>query len=414
MTAPNYEQGTADLDRLLNDVGAAVELTPEQKQRAHAEYIALASWLSEPGTLLGRLRVDVYPQGSKRIGTEVRPLDQYGGDACQHDLDAVAESMFSELTAMQQYDAMYDRLAANPRYWPHLERKKRCVRINFPGEFHLDVLPARKDRSRPNTTCIQIPDCERKAWTTSNPKGYALWFEERGATAREAFAKAMRLEALRKAVDPLPSMPSFSEKPVLNRVVQLMKRRRDIVFKGAATAPRSIILTTLAARYYDGEIALFPALLKVVTAIRIAVDQARPARIEVRNPTDERENFADAWGRDDVAYQAFIDFVHKLEKDLIALGTTTGIERVIAVLEGLFGAAPVQKAYRSFREEMRKAADGGSLRVRPGHGLLIGGSAGLSVPRSTHYGAADDARRDERSPALDGTRASLDQQRPSE
>ena len=387
MTAPNYRSEAAEVDRFLNGVGQALELTPDQRRRAQIEYALLGQHLAAPGTILGQQNLDVYSQGSTRIRTEVRPLDGLAADACEHDLDAVAEAMFTTLTAMEQYDALYDRLAMNPRYRPYLERKNRCVSINFPGEFHLDALPAKKDLSRQNTTSIEIPDRERKGWVTSNPKGYAAWFELRGALAREEYRKAVHAAALRASVAPLPAVPTFAEKPVLNRIVQLIKRRRDIVFKGAGTAPRSIILTTLAARYYDGDVSLLLALMKVVRSIGAAIDLARPNRIEVRNPTDERENFADAWGRDDVGYQAFVDFIHKIERDLITLSTTTGIDRVVGLLEALFGAAPVQKAYNSYREEMRTAGENGTLRVHPARGLVVGGAAGLVVPRSTHFGS---------------------------
>lgn len=387
MTAPNYRSEAAEIDGLLNGVGEALELTLDQRRRAQIEFANLGRHLSDPGTLLGQQNLDVYPQGSTRIGTEVRPLQGLAGDACEHDLDAVVEAMFTTLTAMEQYEALHDRLAMNLLYRPYLERKNRCVRINFPGEFHLDALPAKKDWSRQGTTSIQIPDRKRNGWVTSNPKGYAAWFETQGALAREAFAKAVQAEAFRRSISPLPTLPSFAERPVLNRVVQLMKRRRDIVFKGTGTAPRSIILTTLAGRYYDGEVSLLVALMKVVRAIGAAVDLARPNRIEVRNPTDERENFADAWGRDGLGYQAFVDFIHKLEKDLIALSQASGIDHVVGLLEALFGAAPVQKAYHSYREEMRTAGESGTLRVHPTRGLVAGGTAGLVVPRSTHFGS---------------------------
>lgn len=388
MSAPKFEHDTAEMDRLLNGVGEALELTPEQRLRARAEYNALGQWLSQPGTTLGRSEPDVYPQGSTRIGTEVRPLSTADGDACEHDLDAVAEFRRGRPSAMAQYEALFQRLSENPRYRPHLERKNRCVRIDFPGEFHLDVLPALPDDARPETTCIKIPDRERRDWTTSNPKGFAKWFEDQGAQARRQFEHRRRMSMLQKALAPLPELPTFREKPVLNRVVQLIKRRRDVVFMGAETAPRSIILTTLAAEYYDGEVALLPALINVVAKMRAAIDEAWPRRIKVLNPTNPRENFADAWRNDDVAYQRFVDFVRGLESDLVALSQTTGLERVVRLLESLFGSAPVRKSYNVFREELRKAADTGHLRIQKGRGLVAGASTGgVVVPESTHFGA---------------------------
>jgi hypothetical protein len=387
MTAIEFETASPEMDSLLGGIGRSLELTPEQRQRARIEFDNLREWLANSvhGAAVSR---ELYEQGSSRIGTEVRPLSDAGGDACEHDLDAVAEHHQSSLGPMEQYEAMHKRLAENPRYKPNLVRKNRCIRIDFRGNFHLDVVPAQPDRASPGTTKIIVPDRLKKQWTHSNPKGFARWFELRGQAAREEFEKSVRQEAWLRGQTVVPHVPTFAEKPVLNRAIQLLKRRRDMVFMGSENAPRSIVLTTLAARSYDGGLSVYSALQTIVASIVEQIDRAHPHRVEVRNPTDGEENFADKWRGDDAAYAKFTDFIRQFAGEIFALRNITGLENVVEALERLFGAEPVQKSYREFSEDFRQAADDGRLRVGNKTGLItVTTGASMIVPRSTHYGA---------------------------
>lgn len=84
------------------------------------------------------------------------------------------------------------------------------------------------------------PDREQfRHWSDSNPRGFRAWFVAR---PEDRFMEA------RAQVEPLPLPEQTDEKPPLKRVVQLLKRRPDIVFEGGESdAPRSIVLTTLSA-----------------------------------------------------------------------------------------------------------------------------------------------------------------------
>ena len=42
----------------------------------------------------------------------------------------------------QIYDWVHERIAANEIYREMLEKLKRCLRLNYAGSFHLDILPA--------------------------------------------------------------------------------------------------------------------------------------------------------------------------------------------------------------------------------------------------------------------------------
>jgi hypothetical protein len=283
-----------------------------------------------------------------------------------------------DMTAMALYDMMYQELALNPRYKRRMTRKRRCIRLDFEGHFHLDVLPARSARTGTRDGRIEVPDRELKGWVSSNPKGYALWFEQQAEAAR----------ALYMASERLPNdYPTHAQKPTLNRAVQLWKRRRDVVFSGRDEAPRSIILTTLAAHYYDGQADVATSLLGILHATAQAIERAAPHRIHVLNPTNPAEDFGDRW--DNHSYRAFTGFVDRCIADVGDIKETQGLPKLFDLLRRLFGVDVADVALQRYRRAMADEGNGSSsgLWVMPGVGLTTRRSPGsIQVPRSTHYG----------------------------
>src|SRR5690606_38911848 len=116
------------------------------------------------------------------------------------------------------------------------------------SKFHMDILPALVGKghflilekaftnlSDSDVTNLAIritdkrlPDYKTEIkpnnWPKSNPFGYAAWFKER---ARTTFHKSL---SLRESIEPIPEFQE--EKEPLQRVVQILKRHRDIMFGG--------------------------------------------------------------------------------------------------------------------------------------------------------------------------------------
>ena len=69
---------STQLDELLRLTVAALDITPEIRAAAVAEYEAVADWLSDswPG-----VAGEIYPQGSIRLGTIVTPIT----DGCDYE-----------------------------------------------------------------------------------------------------------------------------------------------------------------------------------------------------------------------------------------------------------------------------------------------------------------------------------------
>ncbi len=95
----------------------------------------------------------------------------------------------------------------------------------------------------------------------------------------------------------MDDVPLFKKKTPLQRVIQILKRHRDNWSKkNPDSKPISIIITTLAARAYNGETDVVTALGNVLEKMGSLVNQTRPL---VPNPVDPEEDFADRWYRED-------------------------------------------------------------------------------------------------------------------
>jgi hypothetical protein len=279
---------------------------------------------------------------------------------------------------MQLYEATLEELKAHPEYRGRLTRRTRCIRLDFAGDFHMDVLPARTDHSANGDGRIEIPDRELRDWVSSNPKGYAKWFEQRAEAARSAYMESLGLGV---------HVPTHAEKPVLNRAIQLWKRRRDVQYQGTQHAPRSIIMTTIAARNYGGETEVADALLGILERTRKEIDREAPSRIKVLNPTNSAEDFGEKW--DGTSYRALTRFVNQCVQDVHSIMGASGLPRLVDLLRQLFGVDLADRAFNRYRAEMREGAEGTSppLTVLPGVGLLTSRvPQSMPVPRSTHFG----------------------------
>ena len=359
-----------DLDFLLEKIVEELQLTPTQYQDAVQKYRALGDWLQAPESPLAAMMPFIYAQGSMALQTTLKPRGRV-----EYDLDAVCELQTSLSSAMQLYDLLYARLDANGHYRPILERLKRCIRLNYAGQFHIDVIPSRPDRARPRP-CIIVPDRTLRDWTPSNPRGFITWFKSRAE-------QSMVL----RAAEPLPVQESPDEKTPLAVAVQLIKRRRDMMFDGDDRAPRSILLTTLAGHLYDGEKHVGIATLRIVAGIEQAIVSAAPRWLDVRNPTNEDESFSESFT--EASYGAFRRFTSRFRSELAELVSIRGGYPALQTqLTSMFGEAPVSKALRAFGERA-KAARSGGLRFGSTGGLAIVGNAHQTphtVPGNRFFG----------------------------
>lgn len=360
------------LDFLLAEVVFALQLTETQIARMESAYKALGAWLEHPDSPLAIYRpLLVYPQGSAAIGTTVHPLIRG-----EFDLDFVLEVAFFPGTPMELYELVVKRLEQHRTYAGMIERKRRCVRILYADGFHADVMAGRTAVLVAVPGSIEIPDRKTPTlWKDSNPRGFAAWFigRSREATRMRFIAKAL----------PLPSNWDAQAKTVLQRIVQLGKRGRDVAFGEQDMAPRSIVLTTLEATVYRGQLSVYEALVGALDEIAAMIEYARPSRLVVRNPMNPAEDFSESWN-DPRCYRAFTSWLFRFRRDVHALKEIQGIEELTRAIGRLFGEDVSKHATHRYQKALAAARSSDQLRSL-GSTIVAGG--GSVVPRNHNFGA---------------------------
>lgn len=364
------------LDDLLDRIGKNLQLSTTAYGLAEQRYKTIGEWLEAAGSPLAKFKPRIYPQGSLRIGTTVKPKGRN-----EYDLDLVCELQ----AAWQDFpsplyvlDLIEKQIRANRLYAGMVDPKRRCIRIIYADLFHLDILPACPS-PEDGHQCVVVPDREAKEWKESNPRGYAQWFERVARQARE-----FRL----KRIDPLPEQEAYEDLTTLQRVVQLLKRYRDIAYQDKPElAPISIILTTLAAHHYEGQDSVSAAMGGILRGIINAIP--RTGRLYVCNPTNSLEDLSERWDTNPEAYEAFKQGIYQLQETWWRLlDNSQGLPGIAKVLEELFGEKRTQAAILEQTKALSAARTNGHLGIQNGSGLLVVKQAAniVSIPRNNFYG----------------------------
>lgn len=372
MTA--LEPPVLTLDTLLRRIAAEVRLSDPLRYLAEQRYNAVAAWLLADGSPLAAARPHIYAQGSLRIGTTVRPRGSN-----EFDLDLVLELnvlVADNANPMKLLDAVERRLRDHDTYRPMVERKNRCIRLNYSGEFHLDILPGVPNPAGP-PGAIYVPDCEAQAWKDSNPKGYAAWFDMRTITEEQH-------KRMLSGLEPLPAATSVAETPPLTRSVQLIKRWRDVAYEGQPDlAPISIVLTTLSGLHYSREMSEAAAIMNIVRRTRGALPVN--GRLVVVNPMNPLEDLSERWA-DPKPYKAFVKGIEALERQWASLLSLQGLENVVHALEALFGEDVVRRALRDEVGQIEDERAKRTLGLGLGGHLITTRAPHRPIPKNTFYG----------------------------
>lgn len=365
------------LDELLSRICRKLQITETQQKQAESAYGAIATLLETPQSPVVSFRPRIFPQGSLRLGTTVRPRIQD-----EFDLDIVCKLQIDPRqlsNPLLLIDAIYGFLRAHPVYKDKVVRKNRCVRVNYAGQFHLDILPACPD-PRNGNSCLVVPDRASKGWKPSNPEGYAAWFEGRCELVER------RLAAM---AEPIPPAEEARFKAMLKLTTQLIKRWRDVEFDGRPDlSPISIVLTTLAGQHYAGEQAPTEALVSVARRILDSIPSV--GRLYVYNPTNHEEDLSEKWGTEPRTYDAFVSGIQVLNSQLIALLQAEPLHAQSKVLERMFGEEVTSPVFQEYAQSMKDARDDGKLSARRHSGVLTSAAVMGAVPVRPHtfYGDA--------------------------
>ena len=379
----------AEIYSLLDQICQALELTAAQLEAARTSYEAVAEWLSESDNPLLKW-IDIYAHGSTGLGTTVKPIGREDFDV---DLICKVLRFTADRPPAELKRIVGDRLKENERYAGMLEEKKRCWRLNYAREYHLDISPTIINANCGNGGEL-VPDKKLREFKPTNPKGYRALFERRAALMPTLRTQKALAAEDRAAVEPFPVYGTA--KGILRRTVQILKRHRDVHFLKVIEeiAPISIIITTLAAQSYEYCVKsfIFDSELDVLIAtIRLMphfIDRpvVNGQRIYVvANETTVGENFAERWNTEPARVAAFYEWHAKALADFEALPDLQGIDVIGSNLEGSLGSSVVRKIIDARTESISQARTAKKLYVAPTVGLTLSSAANATPVRSNTF-----------------------------
>ena len=323
-----------------------------------ARYNAVGQWLKRDVSVVRQYSPNIYPQGSMRLGTVVKPItddDEYDVDlVCE--LNHLEKENITQAWVKEKVGEEVKSYASSNSMNSKPEEGRRCWRLNYVDtyKFHMDILPSIPDgialtKSLNNMSlsnewsahAIAITDktspnyrAFSQDWPVSNPKGYAQWFTSR-MVSKSVF------KAMESRVEPIVE---FRKKTPLQQAIQILKRHRDVMFEGnCEEKPISIIITTLAAYAYNGEMNIFTALLRIVNQMEYHV-QYQGDQVIIANPSNPRENFADKWQKHPERQKNFQKWLEKAKQDFNDILAYTDIVPFIDALSPLLGERTVNRA----------------------------------------------------------------------
>ena len=370
-----FESRPDFIDEILHRIAADLQITEAQHAKAENRYFAIGNVLRGNGSILAAFDPLISSQGSLLLGTTLRPDGKR-----EYDLDLLCRLAIDSRSIPRPsilLDWTESVLRAHGTYETMVEHKRfsRCVRVRYRDEFHLDIVPCCPDGGN---GAIWLPDRDSEEWRPGNPKLYAQWFEGR--------ARVTMLEAMKKAIDPLPGYEPADRKLPLQRAVQLVKRWRDVVFRDdPEAAPSSTVLTTLAALHYGGQPSVYDALARILAGIVVSLPEV--GRLQVLNPIDSREDLSEAWDANHGAYQKFAARITQFKQAWRELCDVKGQDEISDRVAQLFDSASPGLVLKAQAAAVNRMKQSRALGVRSSGRLTAVSTPGSILDRpGRHFG----------------------------
>lgn len=383
--------------RYFAQICESLDIPPSRWERAKQTYEALGRILTDPMNPLARFKPSVYPQGSARLHTTIRPIQ---GD--EFDIDLICELLAMQGHSVAEiFAAVRAAIEGQKVYAGKVSIHNRCVRISFAGDFHLDITPGVPDREHEPEN-ILITDRPTSSLKDSNPKDYCdQWFKRIAAVPpriRSAPPRTSGLEAMlesRASVEPVKDPKAM--RAILIRIIQLFKRHRDVTWGESKDAPISAIITTTAAwAYADLCLGEFDSPYDLILAIAEALPSKLGPQVLVNgvfvhtcpNPANPRENFADKWPRKPQRQEAFFRWQKSLVAYLRDLRSTggQGADVLQRKLAAGFGRELVDRLTISQAQDLKQKAATGIVGITAAGLILPKKSAAIEIRPQTFHG----------------------------
>jgi hypothetical protein len=334
----------------------------------------------------------IYLQGSTALGTAVKPISRREFDV---DLICFCAGVASGISPAVLKEAVGNRLKEHAIYARLLEEKKRCWRLNYAGDFHLDLSPTIANPFCANRGEL-VPDRTLQEWHPTNPRAYKTLFDERAALRPTFVRKHVAMQRDEATVEPFPVRETT--KGILRRIVQLLKRHRDVFYENNTddVAPISVIITTLAMQAYaycvrrhvfeDEMDVLVETIRMMPHFIERPILDGRQG-YAILNETTHGENFADNWNKDERRAPAFYTWHRQALSDFEALRDAVGQDRLSLNMERSFGSGVTGRVLGDRVDAVSDGRKSGLLSVAPLIGLTTSkAAASTAVPANTFFG----------------------------
>lgn len=394
---------TKAVEDFLAALADELAISDSRYEQACRSYASLGDWLHRPESTVVKYDPQVYVQGSFRLGTAIRPLN----DEEEYDVDSVCLLRMMEtkdLTQSELKTLVGDEIKAYRNAQSMIKpvrEGRRCWILDYAdgAQFHMDIVPAIPNVARYrllleakgldlkwSETAMVITDIESPVydkisddWHRSNPKGYAEWFRQRMG---ELFEQRRRIlaESIKASVE---DIPDYKIRTPLQSAIMILKRHRDRMFEERYDErPISVIITTLAAHAYNGEEKTADALFSILSRMDQFIEYDGQDCI-IRNPSDPLENFADKWHEYPERKSAFFEWLGQVRQDF----------------ENLAGQVERRRLVESIQPSMGAVAAKAAARLGPSQGsLLRSATAAATAATASSIPAFPNTRREPTSP----------------
>lgn len=293
-----------------------ISLSEAQYEKIIERYSQLESILSaSTDPLLSNAHI--FPQGSMRLRTTIKPIGGAPSDLNTIDADAIVLLPNAKgAGAATVLEAIEKRFKEGSRVQADIQPLRRGIRITYADEnpgFHIDVTPARETNGSAEGNgegSLEVPD-RVTGWKASSPIPYAGWLHD-ASTLQICLESYVVVAKSHRTFDsatqePLPEYQEYADQDPLRAAIKLLKRHRDewaIRTKKEDQRPISAVITTLATHAYLDVVRESNAAPMTPLDAILAIVQKMPDHIRlegnsyfVRNPKDVGENFAEKWNR---------------------------------------------------------------------------------------------------------------------
>jgi hypothetical protein len=276
-----------------------IKLDLTRRNRIDSAISAFVSFCREDEQLSVAMSENPFLQGSVHTKTAIKPLT---GD--EFDVDVIYPfSLWKFQNAPPSPKGIIDwfisRLKNRQFYAERLIPKNRCARINYAGDFHLDIIPSTREVAEHQP--YAVPARDLGSWITNDPRGFAEWVQ-----TRDVRSGGIDTNGDGRFV----------------RCIRMMKRWRDQFF-GEQSAVSSILLVTILGKHdptvktYSPPLqnSLFPqyqtdaAYLYDMLCLTYSCLQGRIHQSTFHHPTIQDEDLARGW--DETYLRLFLERLQK-------------------------------------------------------------------------------------------------------